>query len=227
MLSTWRRKGLILLLATFFALLLGCASSNKYRPAELVARDKNYAHLSDGYTDDEILRNIDYPSRKTSDKIYFVTYGSSSPKVGRSWESVLAAYRATEIAKQQGFGGITLFNERPPFENKFVLLNGSRAYSLDGTISSSGHVSGTLSNGTYLEINSDRGHLPAEKRWGSAYYAVLSKECSVDSSQPYVKLSEPTKYKSKDPEPFIQTETCLSVNKLNWELTEILSGFLK
>lgn len=77
------RGALILPMVTVFVVLGGCASPNKYRPAEVVAMGKSYAHLSSGYTENEIFRTIDYPGRQSSDKIYFITYGHQPSGVSR------------------------------------------------------------------------------------------------------------------------------------------------
>lgn len=99
---------------------------------------------------------------------------------------------------------------------------------MDGTISSTGNITGVIARGSYLEVNLDRGFVgSAEHRWGEAYYAVLSKQCPYFSPQPYVKFTEPAKFSSRDPEPYIQSKICVPVMVLRNELLAVLSTHLK
>jgi len=211
--------------------LVGCAlgpSTHSYSAAKLVGAGSN-SYLSNGYTSDKVLRSIDYPGKEPSDEIHFVTYSllmSSGFKY--SDERLLAAYRATELAIERGFDGISLFSERPPFSATYTILTGeSSSYNFHGQVSPGGVVSGTAWQVGKLEGNRDRGIFGTPIPSGAGYYAVLSRKCKQITEPPYTFVIDFPKYSPRESRMYVLTQKCIAPKGLREELAALLYKYIK
>lgn len=210
-------------LQSFYALFLtlmlaGCATSEIYREAEIIAPGTSYAHLSDGFTSKQIVREVVYGGKAVGDEIYFITFGNR--KVGYRNEHLLAAFRATELAISKNFRCIVIFNEAK-MKEKFV-QKGSDAYYLSGQISNSGVITGTLSQFGSLEYNLDRNPFKDGSPWGAGIYAAMSNRCYDLAQEPAIfnlPKIDPNEY-------YLRTENRYLTNALNDELKRHLKKYL-
>lgn len=210
-------------LRSFYALFLtlvlaSCATSEIYREAKVIASGTSYAHLSNGFTSEQIVREVAYEGKAAGDEVYFITFGSF--KISYRDQHLLAAFRATELAVSKNFRCIVIFNEVMMMD-KF-LLKGSDAYFLSGKLSNSGVITGTLSQFGPLELNLDRKSLKGDGPWGAGSYAAMSNSCDNLAQKPAIfnlPKIDPNNY-------YLLTETRYSTNALNDELKRHLKKYL-
>lgn len=207
------------LYALFLILLLaGCATSEIYREAGVIAPGTSYARLSDGFTSKQIVREVVYGGKAVGDEVYFITFGNL--KVGYRNEHLLAAFRATELANSKNFRCIVIFNEEK-LKQKFVQKE-TDAYYLRGQISNSGVIMGTLSQFGSLEHNLDRNPFKDGSPWGAGIYAAMSNSCDNLAQEPAI-FNLPETYPN---DYYLRTEIWYSVNALNDELKRHLKKYL-
>lgn len=207
-------------LYTFFLtwVLASCATSEIYREAKVIGSGTSNAHLSDGFTSKQIVREVVYEGKAAGDEVYFITFGNQ--KVGYRNEHLLAAYRATELAVSKSFRCIVIFNE-VTMKQKFI-QKGSDAYFLSGTLSNSGVITGTLSQFGPIVYNLDRQNFKGADIWGAGIYAAMSNSCDNLYQTPAIyNLPEidPNDY-------YIQKESRYLTSALNDELKRHLKKYL-
>jgi hypothetical protein len=206
------------------ALLTGCSASRPiYSEAIPLYVGTENAHLSTGFTSEKINRTVDYQGRVDGDEVHFVTFGSHSlKKVPHDHEGLLAVYRATELALSRQFKCIEIFHETK-FKSSFQALEGGSTHSFQGNASSSGTISGTISQNGPLDINLDRGTFGTKARWGRGIYAVMKNSCADIKQGPAI-FSLSNAFNTST---YVHSELRYLSIELNNELHQLLQTYLK